>query len=69
MPTPLLPDIVPTKPANFHVETGFGAHMYFYADRGLRHQPSCYPQETTGLNSDEPRPGPRAAPLPALGSG
>jgi hypothetical protein len=54
---PLLPDIVPTKPANFHVETGLGAHMYFYADRGLRHQPSCYPQETTGLNSDEPRPG------------
>jgi hypothetical protein len=55
--TPLLPDIVPTKPANFHVETGFGAHMYLYADRGLRHQPSCYPYETAGLNADEPRPG------------
>lgn len=54
---PLVPDLVPTKPAEFHVESGWGAHVYFYGDRGLRHQPSCYPQETVGLTSDEPDPG------------
>jgi hypothetical protein len=54
---PLIPDLVPTKPAAFHVESGWGAHVYFYGDRGLRHQPSCYPQETVGLTADEPRPG------------
>jgi hypothetical protein len=53
----LIPDLVPTRPAEFHVESGWGAHVYFYGDRGLRHQPSCYPQETTGLTADEPRPG------------
>lgn len=54
---PLVPDLVPTKPAEFHVESGWGAHVYFYGDRGLRHPPSCYPQETVGLTADEPRPG------------
>jgi hypothetical protein len=54
---PLLPDLVPTKPSAFHVESGWGAHVYLYGDRGLRHQPSCYPQETLGLTSDEPHPG------------
>ena len=54
---PLVPDLVPTTPAEFHVESGWGAHVYFYGDRGLRHQPSCYPQETVGLTADEPRPG------------
>lgn len=54
---PLIPDLVPTRPAAFHVESGWGAHVYFYGDRGLRHQPSCYPQETVGLTSDEPRLG------------
>ena len=53
---PLLPDLVPTKPSDFHVESGWGAHYYFYGDRGLRHPPSCYPQETLGLTADEPRP-------------
>jgi lysyl oxidase len=53
----LLPDLVPTKPSGFHVESGWGAHYYFYGDRGVRHQPSCYPQETAGLTADEPRPG------------
>jgi hypothetical protein len=53
---PLLPDLVSTKPKSFHMETGQGAHFYFFMDRGLRHQPSCYPQETTGLNSDPPQP-------------
>jgi hypothetical protein len=53
---PLLPDLVPTKPSDFHVESAWGAHYYFYGDRGLRHQPSCYPQETLGLTADEPRP-------------
>jgi hypothetical protein len=53
---PLLPDLVSTTPANFHMETGQGAHFYFFMDRGLRHQPSCYPQETTGLNQETPTP-------------
>jgi hypothetical protein len=53
----LIPDLVPTRPAEFHVESGWGAHVYFYGDRGLRHQPSCYPHETIGLTADEPRPG------------
>ena len=53
---PLLPDLVPTKPSDFHIESSWGAHYYFYGDRGLRHQPSCYPQETLGLTADEPRP-------------
>ena len=61
---PLIPDLVPTKPVAFHVESGWGAHVYFYGDRGLRHQPSCYPQETVGLTADEPRPG--AGPLRCL---
>jgi len=52
----LLPDLISTKPANFHMETGQGAHFYFFMDRGLRHQPSCYPQEMTGLNQDAPSP-------------
>jgi hypothetical protein len=52
----LLPDLISTKPANFHMETGQGAHFYFFMDRGLRHQPSCYPQETTGLNQETPSP-------------
>ena len=52
----LLPDLVPTKPSDFHVESSFGAHYYFYGDRGVRHQPSCYPQETLGLTADEPQP-------------
>lgn len=52
-----LPDLKPTTPTNFHVESTVGAHTYFYADRGLRHQPSCYPQETLGLMSDTPEPG------------
>jgi hypothetical protein len=54
---PLLPDLVPTKPGGFHVESGWGAHVYLYGDRGLRHPPSCYPQETLGLTSDQPQPG------------
>jgi len=54
--TQLLPDLISTKPANFHMETGQGAHFYFFMDRGLRHQPSCYPQETTGLNQEVPSP-------------
>jgi Lysyl oxidase len=52
----LLPDLISTRPANWHMETGQGAHFYFFMDRGLRHQPSCYPQETTGLNQETPTP-------------
>lgn len=55
--TPLLPDLVPTTPTEFHVQSAWGAHVYFYGDRGLRHQPSCYPQETLGVTADEPQPG------------
>ena len=54
---PLLPDLVPTKPSAFYMESTWGAHIYFYGDRGIRHPPSCYPQETVGLTSDDPRPG------------
>jgi hypothetical protein len=53
----LLPDLVPTTPGGFHVESGWGAHYYFYGDRGVRHPPSCYPQETAGATADNPRPG------------
>jgi lysyl oxidase len=53
----LLPDLQPTTPANFHIESTVGAHLYFYLDRGLRHQPSCYPAETLGLTNDPPTPG------------
>jgi hypothetical protein len=56
-PVELLPDIVPTKPGNFHIETGAGAQYYLYMDRGLRHPPSCYPLETLGATADEPSPG------------
>ena len=55
-PEELLPDLVATTPANFHMETGQGAHFYFFMDRDLRHDASCYPQETTGLNEDTPNP-------------
>ena len=54
--SPLLPDLVPTKPGDLHIESSWGAHYYLYGDRGLRHQPSCYPQESLGLTADEPRP-------------
>ena len=53
-PQTLLPDLVPAKPADFHIETTASASFYVGADRGLRHQPSCYPQETTGVDADQP---------------
>lgn len=52
----LLPDLISTKPSNWHMETGQGAHFYFFMDRGTHHAPSCYPQETTGLNQETPAP-------------
>lgn len=55
--TELLPDLQPTTPGNFHIESTVGAWTYFYPDRGLRHQPSCYPTETLGLTNDTPTPG------------
>jgi Lysyl oxidase len=54
---PLLRDLVPTTPAEFHVESGWGAQYYLYGDRGVRHPPGCYPQETAGVTADNPRPG------------
>jgi hypothetical protein len=53
-PQLLLPDLVPGKPTNFHVETSAAASFYVGANRGLDHQPSCYPQETTGADADTP---------------
>ena len=55
---PLLPDIVPTTPSEFHIESGFCVlHYYACGDRGLAHQPSCYAMETLGLTADQPQPG------------
>jgi Lysyl oxidase len=53
-PKPMLPDLVPGKPTNFHIESAIGGTFYQSFDRGLRHQPSCYPQETTGVDADTP---------------
>src|SRR6266540_4058543 len=53
-PRPLLPDLMPDKPKNFHIESAAGTTFYQSFDRGLRHQPSCYPQETTGADADHP---------------
>lgn len=53
----LLPDLVPTTPRDFHIETTVGKGPDAGADRGLRHPPSCYPDEMLGLNEDEPNPG------------
>jgi hypothetical protein len=49
---PLLPDLVPVAAHNFHMETAIAGSFYIAFDRGLRHPPSCYPQETTGLDAD-----------------
>lgn len=49
----LLPDLVPTRPRNFHIETTAGVPPFFYLNRGPGHQPSCYPEETLGLTDDD----------------
>ena len=53
-PRLLLPDVEPSKPANFHIESAVGTTFYQSFDRGIRHPPSCYPQETSGADADEP---------------
>jgi hypothetical protein len=53
-PRRLLPDLVPDRPKNFHIESAVGTTFYQSFDRGLRHQPSCYLQETTGADADHP---------------
>jgi len=53
-PRLLIPDVEPSKPANFHIESAAGTTFYQSFDRGLRHQPSCYPQETSGADADHP---------------
>ncbi len=53
-PTPMLPDLEPVKPRNFHIESTLAASFYFGTHRVPAHQPSCYPQETAGLTADEP---------------
>lgn len=62
----LLPDLVPTKPSNFHIESTWGAQYYFYGDRGVRHQPSCYPQETIGYDADNATSGGGSHPTKCL---
>jgi len=51
---PLLPDLVPGRPRNFHMKTAAAAGFYFTLSHGLEHPPSCYPQETVGADSDHP---------------
>ena len=56
-PTPkqaLLPDLVPVPAHNYHLDTTVAANFYTAFDRGLRHPPSCNPQETLGLDADNP---------------
>ena len=55
----MLPDLVPGKPANFHIATGLAASFYVGAYHGVEHQPSCYPQEMTGADEDQPSPSDR----------
>jgi len=58
-PTPkraLLPDLVPVPAHNYHLETTVAANFYTAFDRGLRHPPSCYPQETLGADADNLSP-------------
>jgi hypothetical protein len=50
----LLPDLIPLKAHNFHMETAAAVNFYTAFDRGLRHPPSCNPQETLGLDDDSP---------------
>ena len=56
-PSLLLPDLVPGAAWDFHMETGEGAGFYFTLHHGIEHPPSCYPQETIGIDADEPSPG------------
>jgi hypothetical protein len=53
----LMPDLVPGKPTDFHMESAIGGHFYLTGSRGLNHQPSCYPQETLGVDDDNLTPG------------
>lgn len=56
-----LPDLVPHPLSGFHLESAVGGHFYVTPDRGLDHQPSCYAQETAGLDAEDPRGGPTGA--------
>lgn len=56
-PSLLLPDLVPGAARNFHMQTGEGAGFYFTLHHGVEHPPSCYPQETAGVDADNPSPG------------
>lgn len=47
--TDLLPNLVPTVPQNFHIETGVAANFYQAMNRGVRGPGSCYPQESLGI--------------------
>lgn len=52
----LLPDLVPGQPRNFHMDTAEAAGFYFTLNHGTEHPPSCYPQETAGVDADQPSP-------------
>jgi lysyl oxidase len=49
----LLPDLKAVKPRNFHIESTLAVNFYQASQRVPPHQPSCYPQETLGLDADE----------------
>lgn len=53
-PRRMLPDLVAERPSNFHIESTAAATFYVATQRVPAHQPSCYPQEITGLTADEP---------------
>jgi hypothetical protein len=60
-PRPMLPDLVPRKAFDWHIESAVGGQFYLTGSRGLNHQPSCYPQETVGVDQDDPSAGPTGA--------
>jgi lysyl oxidase len=61
----MLPDLVPAKPRNFHLESTLALNYYQATQRVPAHQPSCYPQESAGLTADDPV-SPGARPLRCL---
>lgn len=53
-PRPMLPDLVPAKPSNFHLDSTLAVNFYQATQRFPAHQPSCYPQESAGVTADDP---------------
>lgn len=61
-PVELLSDLRPTTFTDYHLTSGFGGAFYFFGSRGLRHAPSCYPQETAGVTQAHPDEGDLGSP-------